>query len=199
MHGVTLRRLVRPTPTRPSATPSSTSRRSATAAMYKDGWWLAMKTAAHPVGAHAGGARAVRARASGTPTTTRPSSTTCPTTSPRPGTSPPSTPRRSQELKELFWEEAEKYKVLPLLGDAGDLLRHAAAARRTQPRSSSAATSRTSLSGMIPRIYNHSYTISADLVIPAGRRRGRDRRRGRPPGRVLAVRRRTASSPTPTR
>ena len=24
------------------------------------------------------------------------------------------------------------------------------------------------LSGMIPRIYNHSYTITAELVIPAG-------------------------------
>ena len=29
--------------------------------MYKDGWWLAMKTDAHPVGPHARGARALRA------------------------------------------------------------------------------------------------------------------------------------------
>ena len=71
----------------------------------------------------------------------------------------------------------------------------AAAAARRSPSSSSAATSRTSLPGMIPRIYNHSYTISADLVIPDGRRRRRDRRRGRPPRRVLAVRRGRQADP----
>ena len=42
--------------------------------------------------------------------------------------------------------------------------------------------------GMIPRIYNHSYTISADLVVPGRRRRGRDRGRLRPPGRLRALR-----------
>ena len=31
-------------------------------AMYKDGWWLAMRTAAHPMGAHPRGAAALRAR-----------------------------------------------------------------------------------------------------------------------------------------
>ena len=65
----------------------------------------------------------------------------------------------------------------------------AAAAAGRRRSSTSAATSRTSRPGMIPRIYNHSYTISADLVDPRGRRRGRDRRRGRPPRRVLALRR----------
>ena len=84
-------------------------------AMYKDGWWLAMKTAAHPVGAHPRRAASRTRPGCGTPTPTRPSCTTCPTTSPRPTTSRPSTPRRSQELKELFWAEAERYKVLPLL------------------------------------------------------------------------------------
>ena len=43
------------------------------------------------------------------------------------------------------------------------------------------------LPGMIPRIYNHSYSISADLVVPAGGRRGRDRGRSGPSRRVLAV------------
>ena len=84
-------------------------------AMYKDGWWLAMKTERIPwvltpeaLEPYAPGvwdpddgpgrallpARRLHAR----PTTWR-----------------PSTRRRSQELKELFWEEAERYKVLPLL------------------------------------------------------------------------------------
>ena len=44
------------------------------------------------------------------------------------------------------------------------------------------------MSGMIPRIYNHSYAISADLIVPATGARGRDRGRGRPSGRLLVVR-----------
>ena len=116
-------------------------------AMYKDGWWLSMRTERIPWVLDAGGAGALQARASGTPTTTRSSSTTCPTTSARRTTSPPSTPRRSQELKELFWQEAEKYKVLPLMADAGGLLRDAAAASRGRHATSSAAVSRTSSRG----------------------------------------------------
>ena len=104
-------------------------------------------------------------------------------------------PEKVQELKELFWQEAEKYKVLPLMLDAGGILRHAAAAPRGRHASSSARDVQNVLSGMIPRIYNHSYSISADLVIPAGRRRGCDRRRGRSPGRLLALRRRRQAHP----
>ena len=62
-------------------------------AMYKDGWWLAMKTPrihgwSHPM--RCGPTRP----GSGTPTPTPPSCTTCPTTSPRPTTWPPITPTR---------------------------------------------------------------------------------------------------------
>ena len=51
-------------------------------------------------------------------------------------------PEKVQELKELFWEEAERYNVLPLLATFsvffGMLPRS-----RTRRRSSSTATSRT--------------------------------------------------------
>ena len=111
-------------------------------AMYKDGWWLAMKTERIPWVI--------------TPDALKPYA---------PGVWDPDAdpaelyylpddftqahdlaaehPDKVQELKDLFWEEAERYKVLPLLGDAVDVLRHPAADRRRRRRSSSAATSRT--------------------------------------------------------
>ncbi len=107
-------------------------------------------------------------------------------------------PEKVKELQDLFWAEAEKYKVLPLLGGISvyfGLLPPLPA----QTTYAYYGDVQNIASGMIPRIYNHSYTISADLVIPDGRRRGRDRGRGRPPGRLLTVRRRTAGSGTPTR
>ena len=83
--------------------------------MYKDGWWLAMKTERIPWVVTPDALDAVRARASGTPTPTRPSCTTCPTTSRQAKDLAAEHPDKVQELKELFWEEAERYKVLPLL------------------------------------------------------------------------------------
>ena len=71
-----------------------------------------------PVGRLAGDAR----RSSDpTPTGTRTatsagSSTTCPTTSRRRTTSPPQHPDKVQELQELWWQEAERNRVLPLMG-----------------------------------------------------------------------------------
>ena len=83
--------------------------------MYKDGWWLAMKTERIPwvltpaaIAPYVPGSEHPRPPA-------RPSCTTCPTISRKRRTLPPTTPRRSRQLKDLFWEEAEKYKVLPLL------------------------------------------------------------------------------------
>ena len=48
------------------------------------------------------------------------------------------------------------------------VLRHPAAARHEDDRTPTTATCRTSRPGGVPRIYNHSYTISADLHIPDG-------------------------------
>ena len=84
-------------------------------AMYKDGWWLSMKTARIPWVLTPECAQALHAGCLGPRCKIPPSCTTCLTTSARRTISPPSIPRRSTELRELFWQEAEKYNVLPLM------------------------------------------------------------------------------------
>src|SRR4029077_11672064 len=76
-------------------------------------------------------------------------------------------PEKLAELKKLFWEEAEKYHVTPLLGGLAVFYGFPPpAANRTQftyyPGTENVA------SGMIPHVYKRSYTITADLEIPAG-------------------------------
>ena len=74
-------------------------------------------------------------------------------------------PEKVEELKALFWQEAEKYKVLPLLATLSTFF-------GIVPPLPDISTIeyrgdvQNVLSGMIPRIYNHSYAISADLVVP---------------------------------
>ena len=75
-------------------------------------------------------------------------------------------PGKVAELKELFWAEAEKYKVLPLLATLSAFF------GILPPRPDAVPVEyrgdvQNVMSGMIPRIYNHSYAISADLVVPA--------------------------------
>jgi arylsulfatase len=135
-------------------------------AMYKDGWWLAMRTPRIPWVL--------------TPQALQPYA---------PGVWDPDAdpvelyylpddfsqahdlaaehPQKVQELKELFWAEAERYKVLPLLaamstffGMLPPLPEEASFEFRGDVQNV--------LSGMIPRIYNHSYAISADLMVPDG-------------------------------
>ena len=121
----------------------------------------------HPVGAHPRRARRRTRRASGTRMPDPPSCTTSPTTSPRRTTSPPNTPRRSQELKALFWEEAERYKVLPLLGALSTFF----GILPPIPEETTfefRGDVQNVMPGMIPRIYNRSYAITADLVVPEG-------------------------------
>ena len=130
MHGTSFALHASPTPTRPSATPSSTSRSSATARCTRTAGGCRAMLPRIPWDARPGDAEAVRARRLGPGRATRSSCTTCPTTSPRRTTSPPSTRRRSPSCRQLFWEEAEKYHVMPLLGGLDVLLRHRAAARR---------------------------------------------------------------------
>jgi hypothetical protein len=67
----------------------------------------------------------------------------------------------------LFWEEAEKYHVKPLL--AG----FAAFFGMLPPLGSNTTVTyhgvvQNIAPGAVPRVYNHSYTISADLHIPDG-------------------------------
>src|SRR5207344_2104605 len=69
--------------------------------------------------------------------------------------------------RKLFWEEAEANNVLPLLGGLTSFF----GIVPPIPEESKfvyRGEMQNIPSGMIPRIYNHSYTISADLVIPEG-------------------------------
>ena len=134
--------------------------------MYKDGWWLAMKTERIPWEM--------------TPDALAPYA---------PGVWDPDAgpvelyylpddfcqandlaaehPEKVQELKDLFWQEAERYKVLPLLGDALGVLRHPAPIPE-ETTFEFRGDVQNVMSGMIPRIYNRSYAITADLVVPEG-------------------------------
>jgi arylsulfatase len=74
-------------------------------------------------------------------------------------------PEKLAELKKLFWEEAEKYHVTPLMGGLAIMYGFAPpTAERTKftyyPGNENVSP------GMIPHIYNRSFTITADLDIP---------------------------------
>ena len=76
-------------------------------------------------------------------------------------------PEKVKELSELFWAEAEANNVLPLLGGLTSFFGMVP----PLPEDSKfvfRGDIQNIPSGMIPRIYNHSYTISADLVVPEG-------------------------------
>ena len=135
-------------------------------AMYKDGWWLAMKTERIPWVI--------------TPDALKPYT---------PGVWNPDDdpvelyylpddfsqahdlaaehPEKVEELKKLFWEEAEKYNVLPLLATLAPFFGIVPPLPEIAKYEFRGDVQNV-LSGMIPRVYNHSYTISADLVIPPG-------------------------------
>jgi arylsulfatase len=74
-------------------------------------------------------------------------------------------PKKLAELKQLFWKEAEKYSVTPLLAGMAFFfgMRPPVGAK-----SRFVFTGRVEnvAPGMIPAIYNRSYSISADLEIP---------------------------------
>ena len=76
-------------------------------------------------------------------------------------------PEKLEELKKLFWEEAERNHVLPLFGCVavfmGDL-----PPIPTQTRHTYAGDVQNINRGLVPRIYGHSYAIEADLVVPEG-------------------------------
>ena len=182
----------------PSGTRSSTSRSSATAAMYKDGWWLSWMMPRIPWKLDP---ETLKKFAPGVwDPDERPGRALLPARRLLPGaaTSPPSTPRRSRSCKKLFWEEAEKYHVLPLLGgltgffgmvpplaDAIDV--HVLRRRAERGLGDDPADLQPLL---------HDQRRPRD---PGRRRRGRDRGRGRPPGRLLALRPGRQAASTPTR
>jgi arylsulfatase A-like enzyme len=76
-------------------------------------------------------------------------------------------PEKVAELKALFWEEAERYNVRPLLAGFSPFF------GILPPLGSQSTTTyygdvHNVAPGVVPRVYNHSYTISADLHIPDG-------------------------------
>jgi arylsulfatase len=80
-----------------------------------------------------------------------------------------SNPDKVRELKALFWEDAAKYKVLPLLAGMSSYF---------GPKYSPSQVERTTFAylpgtenlspSVAPSVYNRSYTISADLDVPTG-------------------------------
>ena len=102
---------------RPSGTPSQYFEMYGSRAIYKDGWWACAAARQAAVGLLARDAAAVRARRGlGPRPGRRGSSTTCPTTSRQAHDLAAEHPEKLTELKELFWQEAERNRVLPLLG-----------------------------------------------------------------------------------
>jgi arylsulfatase len=74
-------------------------------------------------------------------------------------------PDKVRELTALFWSEAEKYQVLPLLGELATVWGFPKGLADQTKFVYYNGTENIS-SGMIPPIYNRSYSISADLDNP---------------------------------
>ena len=74
-------------------------------------------------------------------------------------------PDKLAELKELFWEEAEKHNVLPLLAGFS-LFFGILPPMPTITTHTFYGDVQNIASGMIPRVYGHSYAIDAELTVP---------------------------------
>ena len=74
-------------------------------------------------------------------------------------------PERLAELKELFWQEAERNHVLPLLSGLC-IFFGILPPMPTVTRTTFYGDVQNIASGMIPRIYGRSYAIEAELLIP---------------------------------
>ncbi|MFO0851305.1 MAG: arylsulfatase [Gemmataceae bacterium] len=74
-------------------------------------------------------------------------------------------PEKLAELKKLFWEDAAKYHVTPLMGGLASFYGFAPPAAARTKYAFYPGTENVS-SGMIPHTYNRSFTITADLDVP---------------------------------
>ena len=134
--------------------------------MYKDGWWLAMKTDRIPW-EMTPDALAPYAPGAWDPDAGPAELYYLPDDFSQAHDLAAEHPEKVQELKDLFWQEAERYKVLPLLGALSaffGLLPPIPEETTFEYR----GDVQNVMSGMIPRIYNRSYAITADLVVPKG-------------------------------
>ena len=76
-------------------------------------------------------------------------------------------PEKVEELRALFWQEAERNNVLPLLGGLSSFYGIVPPLPK-ETKFTYRGRIENIAAGAIPRIYNHSYTIGAELVIPEG-------------------------------
>jgi arylsulfatase len=132
--------------------------------MYKDGWWLAMKTDRIPWVLTPD---AVQPYAPGVwdPDAGQAELYYLPDDFSQAHNLAADHPEMVRELKDLFWEEAERYKVLPLLATMSTFFGIVPPIPQ-DTKFEFRGDVQNVLSGMIPRIYNRSYSITADLVVP---------------------------------
>jgi hypothetical protein len=76
-------------------------------------------------------------------------------------------PDKVQELQELWWSEAERNRVLPLMGGLS-VIYGVLPPMPTQTRFAFAGDVQNVQRGMIPRIQGRSYAIEAEVEIPEG-------------------------------
>ena len=76
-------------------------------------------------------------------------------------------PEKVTELQALFWEDAERFHVTPLLAGFAPFF-GILPPLGTQTKTTYHGDVQNVAPGLVPRIYNHSYSISADLLIPNG-------------------------------
>jgi arylsulfatase len=76
-------------------------------------------------------------------------------------------PDTVEELRALWWEEAERNRVLPLLGGLS-VMYGILPPLPTVARFSFAGDVQNVQRGMVPRIYGRSYAIEAELAVPEG-------------------------------
>lgn len=76
-------------------------------------------------------------------------------------------PDKVRELQELWWAEAERNRVLPLMGGLS-VMYGILPPLPTVSRFTFAGDVQNVQRGMIPRIYGRSYAIEAELVVPKG-------------------------------
>ncbi len=132
--------------------------------MYKDGWWLAMKTQRIPW------VLTPEALAPYAPGVWDPDAEPAelyylPDDFSQANDLAAEHPAKLQELKDLFWEEAERYRVLPLLGAISTFFGILPPIEQKTTFEFRGDVQNV-LSGMIPRIYNRSYAITATLDVP---------------------------------
>jgi arylsulfatase len=76
-------------------------------------------------------------------------------------------PGKVKELQDLWWQEAERNRVLPLMGGLS-VMYGILPPLPTQTRFRFAGDVQNVQRGMIPRIYGRSYAIEAELTVPEG-------------------------------